>query len=107
MQISCHPVPYSPRQKLTLPKGTRFLAVAMDMRNNVGLWSIGEPDNEEVTVEVVMARLNQDVTPPNANYVGNYKDNSGVVFVFVNTAVEQPKPVEVVAKKRAAVEVVT
>ncbi len=103
MQIHVYPVPFSPRQKLAVPKGTRFLSVGMDMRNNVALWTLADEDNETVTVEVVMVRLHEELNPPASTHVGTFKDNSGIVFVFVNTDIEQPKPVEVVAKKKVLV----
>lgn len=100
MQIQVHPLFFHPRQKLAVPLGTRFLAVYPDMRNQVGIWTLADTENDEVTVEIVMVRLMHELTPANANYVGNYRDNSGVVFVFVNTDCEQPKPVVVEGKKK-------
>ena len=76
-------LPIKPRQFITAPVYTKFLAVALDHRhNNCLLWTLEDGDNKSESVEIIMLRLNDALDPVNAKYIGNFKDNAGIVHVF-------------------------
>lgn len=84
--ILAYSLPVKPQQTFELPAGAQLLHAGLDIRNNACLWALADESAQKVTVQLIMLKLGGELTLPAAKYVGNFRDNSGVWHVFVETS---------------------
>lgn len=83
-KIDAQSLPITLRQKLQMPVHAKFIGVQLDIRhNNCLLWWLADDEApKRENVEVIMLKLNESLDPPNAKFIGSFKDNSGMIHVF-------------------------
>ena len=87
LKIKAQSLPIKDRQTIKdVPLYAKFLLADLDHRhNNCLLWTLenGEAAEEkQETVEIIMLKLGEELTPPNAKFVSSFRTNSGMIHVF-------------------------
>lgn len=80
------------RQVISVPEFTKFLRADLHTHKNYPmLWALSDDEKTATEkVEIIILENEQELRPVSAKYVGAFKTNAGMKFVFASRVSDNP-----------------